>query len=657
MEPLRHLKRSYAQKSTPFLYYTPGRYLIGEDYYRSQDFLFHVALPAVKRNYQNGGRRGVKDSWEQMRHMGGAAVMHEPTYIKEGVRFTGKWELAKRGSNGLRRSLIVDNRDPSGNSVSRYGYRILQGINTSELAPHNHMHFRRVERWVEQMLMQIPELRHGSTSLESLTDAIGLFSYFHDLDQLLVDRRNIEEHTSLNSKKGHATAAAVMVMAFAQKYAEVRAIPIDEAKDVCNVAALLIMGHDEFERFPAVVRGKKAPNNNNKKELYRSFHNKNQSEDDQLDITQLTSRHILDLLQYEKKEAGFAIAEGGFGLDPYFEEEYKEELSALYNDTHPIGIHINKSKLKLATELVWQADIVDMNIPFVESLFRLLTTSYAHDRRFLNHLEQYRNTSEKQELMDSIYKGIGNLDKNNIYESDFRRMLWQLAHMQSLDPESVIGRSDFITSTFRESAVFGAFQFRDILINLLQGDVSVPIQKIKFDRKVNILKKALLRCDFSQKNLTHMKIDHETFTELVEVVRSRGDNGLVSRLQHVFEQIDIMLLEVESVLTRKLNAIPRNQREYHINAIGSFMDDYINKLIREIYHIPQGEESSQATQIYTQFQRSYTQSTPYIGYDSIGKYTTARTVLKPKGLEAISPIDIRNGLAEKKLHFYNEPVE
>ena len=173
-------------------------------------------------------------------------------HVLEGIEFVGRMDIADRASNGLRLAVAHDKRDTR--LTSAFGSMLKRAFDNPKLSDHNHEHSRRLERWLETMMLNIGELRH-SHSIYHWIDSSILFSYWHDADQLLSLQRNDEESRDLSVKKGHALAGAVMLLALHKRYAIERKVSIHDAWEITAGAALMSLKHDEPERFMAALSG------------------------------------------------------------------------------------------------------------------------------------------------------------------------------------------------------------------------------------------------------------------------------------------------------------------------------------------------------------------------------------------------------------------
>lgn len=387
-------------------------------------------------------------------------------HILEGIEFVGRMDIADRASNGLRLAITRDRNDVGKESV--FGCMLKRAFDNPKLSDHNHEHSRRLERWLETMMLNIGELRHSHSIFQWIDSAI-LFSYWHDADQLLSLERNEEEGRDLSVKKGHALAAAVMLLALHRRYAIERKVSIHDAWEISAGAALMTLKHDEPERFMEALSGTQNAytETGGKRQYLKGDILEKLYENNELNIFTLTPAQLIELLARIKKKHGF-IGEGmgsRYGLLPAFEKEYASELHELAQNERPIIDSITdeeKRSFRLAATASVMADVFDMVAPPLEALLRSMNTQYSRQRPFFI-------PASSEYMMQLITEEAGNVSAD--VDSDTRRVLWQLMHLEHLQ-DSVVTDSKFVQSVNRDSAIMGALAFRDIGSKIMQGDIS-----------------------------------------------------------------------------------------------------------------------------------------------------------------------------------------
>ena len=416
-------------------------------------------------------------------------------HILEGIEFVGRMEIADLASNGLRAAVLWDNRDNSRQST--FGKMLTRAFNNPGLSDHNHEHSRRHERWLESMFLNIGELRH-SHSVFTWLDSAMLFSYWHDVDQLLSLERNFTEGTNFPVKRGHALAAAAMVFALSDRYAVERKVSKHRAWEICGGAALMIARHDLPERFAAGLAGMAKAYNQNPdgtRELLRGEELKKLFDKNELDLFTMAPSQLMELLTMEKAGSGFVdpARDQTWGLLPSFEDEYMTKLVALAHNDRPIFGDISpedRMVYRYGAEAVVLADVFDMVAPPIESIMRKLNTQHAQRRPF------YRSEMDVLSQLSQIRDSVGNIDHQ--FDSDVRRVLWELVHMEHIK-DGVIAESPYVNSINRDVAIMAALSFKDIGQRIMAGDLTDIERHYQF-RKSQVARKTLAKANYSKIN-------------------------------------------------------------------------------------------------------------------------------------------------------------
>ena len=383
-------------------------------------------------------------------------------HILEGIEFVGRMDVADRASNGLRLAVTHDKRDTTRESA--FGTMLHRAFNNPTLSDHNHEHSRRLERWLETMMLNIGELRH-SHSIYHWIDSTILFSYWHDADQLISLQRNEEEGRDFSVKKGHALAGAVMLLALHKRYAVERKVSIHDAWEITAGAALMSLKHDEPERFMQALSGtQNAYIDQDGTRLYlKGDILEKLYEDNALNLFTLTPAQLVELLRRIKKKNGFMEGGSKHGLFPAFEKEYGRTNELEMNNRPMIETITDEEKrsFRLAATASVMADVFDMVAPPLEALMRTMNTQYSRSRPFFR-------MQSPEEMMKAIMLEGGNVSAE--VDSDTRRILWELANLEHLQ-DSVVTDSQLVRGVNRDSPSWEAIAFQD-LGTRLTGDVS-----------------------------------------------------------------------------------------------------------------------------------------------------------------------------------------
>lgn len=563
----------------------------------------------------------LKETFDRKRSLSGVfsafTKRDEPWlhHVLEGIEFVGRMDIADRASNGLRRALQHDNRDHA--RPSEFGTLLTKAYDNPAHSDHNHEHNRRHERWLEAMMLNIPELRH-SHSIFQWIDSAMLFSYFHDIDQLMSLERNLAEGGNLSVKKGHGPAAAVMLLVLHKRYAVERKVSIHQSWEICAGAALMILKHDEPEMFAQAMAGMKSASFLHGYDLVRSY------EKNELDLFTISPSQLIKILRDVKSRHGFISDTAGsqYGLYPTFEKEYAQELTELESNDFPILKEVTpeqKISFRHAAEAAVLADVFDMDAPPVESIFRLLNTQYSRSRPF------FRADEDPQLLLDNIFSPEGNLPLT--VDSDARRLFWQFAHMEHVR-DSIITESTFVQRINREHALLGALAVKDIGARVMRGDFT-PIDRVYRERKSFLARKTLTKANVPRPDrLLIYRAMQKTGNdqEVVKLLIQRKATNLLNRYLEKIKHLEIERASVEEGLRRKPRGSRRESDVYsdeEVRAYETIADTVIERLCEKYQVTP--KQLRRYQKILREHR--YPDITPYVAYDSLGG--VPRTLVTP----------------------------
>lgn len=537
------------------------------------------------------------------------------THVLDGIEFVGRMDIADRAMNGLRRTLMWDNRDHT--RPSQFGHMLARAYDNPEHSDHNHEHNRRHERWLEAMMLHIPELRHAH-SIFQWVDSAMLFSYFHDVDQLISLERNFTEGRHLSVKKGHGPAAALMLLALHKRYAVERKVSIHQAWETCAGASLMILKHDEPETFAQAMSGMKSAASRHGDDLIRSY------EKNDLDLFSLSPSQIVEILRNIKSRHGFLSDADGtrYGLDPRFEEEYAQELADLASNTLPILKDITPEKkmsFHHAAEAAVQADVFDMVAPPVESMCRLLNTQYSRNRPF------FRAEEDPKLLLEKIFGLEGNLAAEE--DSDVRRLFWNMTHVEHI-PGSIIAESSFVRQVNREHAILGALAAKQIGSRIMRGDYT-DIDRLYRQRTCLLARKTLAKADVPRiPRLLIYRAMQQTGDdrEVRSLLEKRGELAYLNRYMDKAHHLE---RERESIIEGLMHKPPGSRTgisTYTDDAVRAFeaIADTVISHVCVKYGISEKELRRYRVVIA---KHTYPDIIPFTTYDSLGG--TPRTLVEP----------------------------
>jgi len=297
------------------------------------------------------------------------------THIRNGIILVERMDIGERASNGLLQDLKWNNLNKD--TPSTFGRLLDTAMNNPRLPTHNRDHLQRVEDHAVIMALNVVELRKQQ-ELQPWLASLMLFVRWHDVDQLLSEQRN--ETRVKNSlpefitKLGHGLGAATMLLALHKRYAEEANISVEDAWRVCAGAAAMILLHDNPEQFEKAVNARQPAWKWNKghkqflsgQELVSAFSLGN------VDIFTLQPHQILELLRLTKSKQGEFMNNSLYGLHPFFEKEYRNDLKELDENKRPLLETIVENPtlysgwrkgFMTAAEIGIRADLDDMITP------------------------------------------------------------------------------------------------------------------------------------------------------------------------------------------------------------------------------------------------------------------------------------------------------
>lgn len=586
-------------------------------------------------------------------------------HVLEGFEFLARMDISDRAQNGFRLSLLTDNHDNT--QLSEFGHILYRAYNNPVFSDHNHEHNRRVERWIESMLLNIGPLRH-SGSVKSWVDSAFLFAYFHDIDQLLTLQRNYErpngDKHDLPAKKGHALAAAVMLLSLYERYSQERLVSADKAWEICVGSAYMILRHDEPESLDAILNGgEKAYRFQDGNFVFMSGQELSEKFNaNRLDLTTLTGSQIVELLKAEKSKTGFMVPGSRFGLLPSFESEYALELSSLETDRNGLFAHIPGdclTALKSMTEVVVKADVIEMVAPPEEAVLRTFMTQYSLNRPFWRDIREddymakndfTRSAPENiRPYLQAITLGPGNVEY--IQDSDVRRILWEFLHASQLLPESGLTQSRYIKKVDRENIIRGILAFKKYGREIMRGRIEV-LDGIYLRRLNEISRKALVNSGLDPLQMRiFLSLAGAGFDRIQTVADSiaRRDSGLSARY---VDKAGTLIDEMESVkagISGKPHPDKNGSGGLYIYSKAdiekfSLLCDLTLEMLRQQFGMSRRKLNRFKLDAW---RGRFGSTTPYRTYDSLGSPLKVRTLVRPRPevsaiLLALSRNDAKN---------------
>jgi len=389
----------------------------------------------------------------------------------ESTQITFLTDTADRAVNGLMRSLLFE--EYRGEMRSQFGNALNLAYNHSLLSDHNFEHNRRVERHREAMMLSIGELRHNK-SMRQWIDSMQLFDSLHDISQLMdlffnIYPEGVGREQELPAKRGHEMVAALMMLAFADRYAKERGVERHEAWRMCAGAAAITLMHSEPEKFIEridegllVKEDGKDFNKLSGEEIYNLW------ADNKLDVLKITPAALLKMTSYYRGKYGFVGDKTPWGLLPLFEEEWQEEIVKLSENNRPLVEEIDEEQRQsfyLAVEVCLRSDLLDMISP-PSTVVRTFMTQYSKDRPLWRNVNEGDEEANVDEMMIEIVYGAGNVSDPEM-DFDLRRMWWELFHQEVIN-ESTIGKSRYMRELIKENVMMKAVVLSQLGVELMR---------------------------------------------------------------------------------------------------------------------------------------------------------------------------------------------
>lgn len=568
----------------------------------------------------------------------------------DGFYFAHKMDIADRAANGLRVNMVFDNRHPESQNISEFGLMVNYGFNNPAIADHGHPHSRRVERFVETMLLNIGELRH-SESVKQFIDPLLLYANFHDLSQIYNLQHNLTypKEKIFDVKKAHGLESAIMLLTMHFRYAIERKVTVHEAWKQTAQAATMIMIHDSPEKFMRVlnsniVAADLVKNLSSEERIKKFAEIFDKNEKTVCDVTTISPSDLLKTLAFLK---GKKESDKTYGLPECFVQEYRKEIKSLasnnlpllfYEDFSPQKLNVtkpgipNKDKeaFKLAAEVALTADLIDMRIPGEESILRTLRTQRSRDRKFFP-----TKNFQYKDVRNLIFEGSGDISANESFFSDVLRILWESVNIEKLirglPEDNPLIRSESLHKIIKDASIMSVLSLQAIGNRLLAGDFEVITEV--FERRLAALIKKV-------ENRTGLRLAHLDDNQLRQALFADAKKHDISI--RLLEETRNLKNESREIIRNLKNKIPTPYTDEQI----STFNELINSVLAELfvrYQVNSKEEIKYRKLVAA---HRLPKSLPYQSYESLGEYRKIKTLIDPIGIIAVAAM--RNMLEKKK---------
>jgi hypothetical protein len=441
-----------------------------------------------------------------------------------------KSEIAERAANGLRKDI----------QELPFGRKLKDALNDPDFSDHNHEHSRRTERWLERIILN-SECLQEKIDVPDWQDALLLFPYFHDADQLINQYRNkFERKRPIKVKEGHELAGGIMLMAMYKRYAKTRGISVDRAKKICRMGAILIFNHG----YP---------------------------ESQNIDTFRFNMARSPSQIIGELKELRpeYPQNEGQeLCLDPDFQTDFREELAELANDTNPLFEEGKEDAdfLYLLYKTAVIADMMDMVAPPYESITRTLKTQRSAECCFSPHSQENIDAlkaeletlnpalfpqptdpkappiSPEDVLVEAIFHGPATI--GNTAESDLRRKLWEAIHIGEILEDTDLAKDKYIRSLVADIGVSSVYALQDLGRGLMKHEFG-NLEKI-YKRRIGFLQQ---------------KVDQRIERIICGEISQTADD-VVKLLEHSGKKCESLMLEfdqLKQILSYKISTASASQ--------------------------------------------------------------------------------------------------
>jgi len=550
----------------------------------------------------------------------------------EGFHFAHQMDIADRAANGLRINLVFDNQHPDPQHKSKFGLMVNYGYNNPALADHVHPHLRRVERFVETMLLNIGELRH-SQSVKQFIDPLLLYANFHDLAQIYNLQHNLTypEEKIADVKRAHGLEGAIMLLVLHRRYALERKISIHDAWQKSAQAAVMIMIHNAPEKFMRILNSSITAHklvghlNSKSKQIKKLAEVFDKDSDTVCDVTTITPSDLLKTLALLK---GKGEEDRSYGLPKQFVQEYKKEVNDLAVNDLPLmqyevikaGIpEGEKEAFKLAAEVALMADLIDMRIPGEESIFRTLRTQKSRNRQFFP-----TENFQYNQVKNLIFKGSGEIATDNPFFSDVIRILWESVNIEKLIsglPENnPLLNSGYLKNIIKDASIMSILSLQAIGNRLLARDFNVVDEVFK-RRRLVLIKKAESRTSLRLAHLNNDQLRHKLLHD-----DTTDDIG-----KRLTEEIRNLNKEKREIRDNLNNKIPTTYADEQISAFNELINQVLAELFARYQVTP--KEETRYRKLVTAHRLP--KSLPYRSYESLGIFPP-KTLVDPIGIIAIA---------------------
>lgn len=537
-----------------------------------------------------------------------------------------------------------------------------EGINvdiakTRELAKHHDHgwpHVRRTEAIIRLLCLSYQEL---SPEDWKLFVAVSAFPSFHDIGQIMSIVWNKENQDSpIKIKDAHAEEGAVIVDMLWEEVAREGNMTEALAKEICGLASIMIMVHDQPLFVEQRLRG-----------TYKAFVERedgtiypipredliNHYAAGDLDLFTTSPSQRMDILRHLKEQKGIMKkGERQHGLHPLFEKAYQEQLEAVARDTEPTNRNISSkdrdSVVKMASIAV-MADVLDMISPEATYL-----------RKFNVNLSLQRSIFKSDAGMMSR---IRDLDGEKANESDFERAAWECFAFVRLIKQTPLYKNEYVKTLVANTVIKGLFDDWKITRKLMEGEQGFGvIDEMKTKRVWEVGLKALRRAERisleTQRQIQNRSMVIEdaeeltdyfirTFDRLMEESVSESDRKILERYKRRFihrsQAIDTELEVAKQRLREKTDASDGHPKVYLPEDFDA-LDDAYDEIFRLLC-----EELEITIEYGSEVEGKLTRKEPVKtvnngGYDSVSGPNQMRTMIEvpQEILEYLETVELGN---------------
>jgi hypothetical protein len=397
----------------------------------------------------------------------------------EGIHFSGEAALADRIAN---ETIMREEQ-----KVNRWGELLNDARENPLLSDHGYKHERRVEILLEMILNNVWFLRHGEEKINGWLDSAFLAVSTHDMDQNLSQHRNLSGE-KLRTKTGHGEASALLVWLLKDSFSKSGEFSQEVLLRKTTATMVFNLLHKQ-DKLTSRLQAKESAS----AYRYDPVALRDAWEQDMIDFITLTPQDILFLTRSIKGTAdGFITNNTPNGLHQEVETEFRQQLNDLETGSDLFGSKTigellafqdenDQKSFRHCLEAFVLADVLDMNLPPFERIFRSLMVPISRGRSLVAAIETDQDVAK---VVNEAFADNGET------QTDLQRWTWEAVHLQHvLGPESRLGNSTFWKKFGRETMIASLVGLQTTVFDLMAGSTFI-LDSVFISRSQDLIAKA-----------------------------------------------------------------------------------------------------------------------------------------------------------------------